>query len=103
MRDDDKPYLCVRNGWAVQITPRNREGWRGLAAWLLALMLLTGLFVGVISSGPGHWAIAAITAIFLIVTAGWTILMIRWMMARSLMVDAEDLARYKRDQRRKGN
>lgn len=96
MRDEEKPYVAVRNGWMVQITPRNAAGWRGLGAWLLALMVMTGGFVAVVSTEPGETVVLAITVLFLLVTVGWCILMIRWMMARSEIVDMKDLEAIKR-------
>ncbi len=96
MREEDKPYICVRNGWMLQITPRNAEGWRGMGAWLLALMVLTGAFVAAVSTEPGDAVVLAITGLFLLVVLGWTILMIRWMMVRSEIVDLKDFEAFKR-------
>ena len=59
MREEEMPYVCVRNGWMVQITPRNAQGWRGLGAWLLALMVMTGGFVAVVSTEPGDAVVLA--------------------------------------------
>lgn len=102
MRDDDKPYICVRNGWMVQITPRNRQGWLGLGAWMLPFLLLTFGFTPLLSGETGEEVIVALAGLFLLVTVGWLVLMIRWMMARSEIVDLKDIEAMKRDRKKGG-
>ena len=102
MRDDNKPYICVRNGWMVQITPRNAQGWRGLGAWLLALMVVTGVFLAVVSTEPSDAVVLAFTGVFVLVVIGWCVLMIRWMMARSEIVDIKDIEALKRERKKPG-
>lgn len=102
MRDEDKPYICVRNGWMVQITPRNRQGWLGLCAWMLPFLLLTGGFASLAESQPDATLMIALVGLFLLVTVGWLILMIRWMMARSEVVDLKDIEAMKRDRKKGG-
>lgn len=99
MRDEDKPYVALRNGWMVQITPRNAAGWRGLGAWLLALMVMTGGFTTLVSTEPGDTVVIALTGLFLLVTVGWCILMIRWMLARAEIVDLKEFQAIKRGQK----
>lgn len=101
MEDDDKPYICIRNGWAMQITPRNRQGWLGLLAWLAVLSLFTAIFVAVVATGLSAPAMIAANVVFLLVCAAWAVVMIRWMMARSIIVSSEDIAQFKREQRRR--
>lgn len=91
MHEDEKPYVAVRSGWMVQITPRNAAGWRGLGVWMLVLALLTLGLVAVVSTEPGDAVVLAVTGLFLLVTVGWCTLMIRWMLARSEIVDLKDI------------
>ncbi|OYX64225.1 MAG: hypothetical protein B7Y88_11680 [Sphingomonadales bacterium 32-64-17] len=100
MRDEDKPYVCIRHGWIVQITPRNGAGWRGLIAWMALLALLTGGYVALAATEPGPDVMLALAGAFLVLVAGWAWAMIRWMKARSEFVDMNDLEAFKRSQRK---
>ncbi len=55
------------------------------------LALLTLGLVAVVSTEPGDAVVLAVTGLFLLVTVGWCILMIRWMLARSEIVDLKDI------------
>jgi len=77
MCDEDKPYVALRNGWMVQITPRNAAGWCGLGAWLLPFLVLAGVFTAVVSRELGDTVQFALTGLFLLVTVGLCIQMIR--------------------------
>ena len=100
MRDEDKPYVCIRHGWIVQITPRNGAGWRGLGLWLLLLALPTVGFVALASAGLADGTMIWITILFHMVVIAWIWAMIRWMMARSEIVDMKDLEAFRRSQRK---
>ena len=102
MRDEDKPYVCIRHGWIVQITPRNAAGWRGLIAWMVLLALLTGGFVALTATEPGPDVMLAVTGAFLVLVTGWAVAMIRWMKARSEIVDMKDLEAFKRARKKSG-
>ena len=100
MRDEDKPYVCIRHGWIVQISPRNGAGWRGLIGWLLLLALPTAGFVALSAAGLAPDIMLALTGAFLVLVAGWAVAMIRWMMARSEIVDMKELEAFKREQKK---
>ncbi len=99
MCDEDKPYVALRNGWMVQITPRNAAGWRGLGAWLLPFLVLAGVFTAVVSRELGDTVLFALTGLFLLVTVGLCIQMIRWMLARAEIVDLKEFQAIKRGQK----
>ena len=99
MCDEDKPYVALRNGWMVQITPRNAAGWRGLGAWLLPFLVLAGVFTAVVSRELGDTVQFALTGLFLLVTVGLCIQMIRWMLARAEIVDLKEFQAIKRGQK----
>lgn len=93
-------YTYHRSRGSIQIVPANRAGWLGLGAWLLALLAGTGLFIWImanIASGP---AMTAATIIFLLASILWSIAMIRWMKARSEIVDLDELLAIKRERDR---
>ena len=98
MRDEDKPFVCYKHGgWSMKIVPRNAAGWRATALWTLGLLPTIGLFTAFLATEPGlAWEIAAV-AILLLATLVWVVAMIRWMKARSEVVDMEDLLRLKRE------
>jgi hypothetical protein len=104
MRDEDKPYVCYRqNKWLFQISPRGAEGWRGLAMWMIPLFAATGVFVAVVAKMEQSGASAAAinltgTLPFLIGTIIWSIAMIRWMLARSEIIDTNEVIKIKREQ-----
>jgi hypothetical protein len=103
MRDEDKPFVCFRQSkWIFQISPRNAEGWRGLGIWLIPFFAGTAVFTGVIAnvdqSGVSATSInLTATLPFLVGTVIWSIAMIRWMLARSELLDANDLMKIKRE------
>jgi len=99
MCDEDKPYVALRNGWMVQITPRNAAGWRGLGAWLLPFLVLAGVFTAVVSRELGDTVLFALTGLFLLVTVGLCTQMIRWMLARAEIVDLKEFQAIKRGQK----
>lgn len=94
MRDQDKPFICYKKGWTVEITPRNAAGWRALGLWLLPLFALTGLFVWILARGErlgldtSDLLLIAILG-FLPAVAVWAITMIRWMVARAEIIEGE--------------
>ena len=104
MRDEDKPFVCYKQGWNMKIVPRNADGWRAFALWLAALGALIGLFIGALALGLGQSGEIAAVVIFLLLTGAWTFAMIRWMLARSEVIDLADLVELKRmrDQERPG-
>lgn len=96
MRDEDKPFVCYRLGWRMKIMPRGGAGWRAFAGWMAILAVLTGLFaLGMATLPPGLGQGAAVIA-YLGVSLIWAIAMIRWMLARSEIVDLKEMLELKR-------
>ncbi len=103
MRDEDKPFVCYKQGWNMKITPRNAEGWRLLAIWMMPFFATTGLFVWFSSTAEKNgWSEASILWIailgFLPAVLIWSIVMIRWMKERSEIIDVNGLIEIKRQQ-----
>lgn len=103
MRDEDKPFICYKQGWNIKITPRSAEGWRLFAMWMVPFFAATGLFVAISMQAEKHgWSDNSILLIallgFLPTTLIWVIAMIRWMLARSEIIDVNGLVEIKREQ-----
>jgi hypothetical protein len=103
MAGEDKPFVCIKRGWAMQIIPRNAAGWRALAAWMLALAPIAGLYIWALSDDPGTEDVVVATVLYSVVMAIWAIAMIRWTKARSEVIDLNELIAWKkeRDEARK--
>lgn len=102
MTDPKKPFIAFRNGWGLQITPQTADGWRAFGWWMGGLLLGTGLFIAAVASLASSRAVLFLTACFTIATLAWAWAMIRWMLARSEVVETDDLAAFKREQARRG-
>lgn len=103
MRDEDKPFVCYKQGWNIKIMPRNGEGWRALGLWMLALMSPSALLVPLaikLDDTPREWIVIWALIPFLLIMGAIGIAMVRWMMARSEIVNIEDLLAIKREQDR---
>jgi hypothetical protein len=106
MRDEDKPFVCYRqNKWIFQITPRSAKGWRGFGMWLVPYLAATGMVVAIVAvmdkKGASATAINLIVTVpFLIGTVMWSVFMIRWMLARSEIIDTNEVMKIKREQDR---
>lgn len=105
MRDEDKPFVCYKQGWNIKITPRNAEGWRLFAIWMVPFFTAIGVFVWISVVAEKHgWRESSILLIallgFLPAILIWVVTMIRWMKARSEIVDFEELLQIKREQDR---
>lgn len=100
MRDEDKPFICYQQGWNIKIMPRNATGWRALGLWMLALMLpsiaLIPIAIRLDDTPQEHLVIWAIVPL-LAITAITSVAMIRWMKARSEIVDMDELMAIKRE------
>jgi hypothetical protein len=103
VRDEDKPFIYYKSGSGVKISPRNAAGWRAFAVWMIAFFGATGVFVWTtaVAENAG-WSDSKIllflTLPFLLVTALWAFAMIRYMKARSEIVDMDSLIQLKREQ-----
>jgi len=102
MREQDKPFICVKHGgWSMKIKPRNGEGWRAMGMWVLSLILLSGGFPMLVARYANNDAfIGWATAGFLVVVGIWAVTMVRWMLARSEVIDVNEMLKLKRDQER---
>lgn len=102
MRDEDKPFIVYQSGpWNFKIVPRGSAGWRLFGVWMALSLAMTGLFVWFAVSypeGPMHFAGLAAYLLALLV---WMIGSIRWMKARSEVVDVQALLQQKRENKRK--
>lgn len=97
MREADKPFVCYRQGWAMKIVPRNAAGWRAFGLWMASLLPLIGLFVAGMALEPGPRTQIGIVAVFLAASGLWAFAMIRWMLARSEIVQIDELLQLKRE------
>lgn len=99
MSKRDMPFVAYRQGrWSLKIMPRNAAGWRTLIVWMLALAPITGLFLWFASGEPEGVPLWTGLAAYLVAMMVWGLGMMRWMLARSEIVDLEDLLAFKRAQ-----
>ena len=103
MRAEEQPFVCYKLGWSIKIVPRGAAGWRALGIWLAALAALIGLFVATLATEPGKAGEIAAVVIFLALTTVWAVAMIRWMLARSEVIDLADLVELKRKRDRESS
>ena len=100
MEDKDKPFICYQSGWSLKIVPRGAAGWWSVAAWMLALAPICGLFIWAMSRDPSRGQQIALVAAYLAALALWSVAMIRWMRARSEVIDVAELLALKRERDR---
>jgi len=103
MSQSEKPFLYYKAGSSVKISPRNAAGWRAFAVWMLALFCGSAVFVWAsILAEEAGWddgeIILYLTLPFLVFTAFWVFAMLRYMKARSEIVDVDSLLQLKREQ-----
>lgn len=99
MRDEDKPFVCYRSGWwYMKIVPRGVAGWKAMALWLLAMVPAIALFAMVMKREPSTGAAIAAILVYALFMILWGVAMIRWMLARSEIVDMRELMAIKRRQ-----
>lgn len=89
----------------MKISPRSAKGWRGLGMWLASYLAATGMVVAIVATmdkkGVSATAINLfVTVPFLIGTVVWSVFMIRWMLARSEIIDTNEVMKIKREQDR---
>jgi hypothetical protein len=106
MRDEDKPFICYQQSkYLFQITPRNAAGWRAFGLWMLPFLAATGLFVA-ITMQMDQRGVSDSTVFFTMVlpfiaaTGVWCIAMIKWMKARSQIIDVNAVAKLQAEQER---
>ena len=104
MRDEDKPFLTTKNGWSMQIVPRNAAGWRAFALWLVLAGLITGAYLLIMEGGldtQNGGDMALVTVAFVIAMTIWAVAMSRWMYSRSEVIDVRKVVDERRRQSRK--
>lgn len=102
MRDEDKPFVLYRRGPGnFNIVPRGRKGWALMGLWLALLLPLVVAFGIYAEAHEGQPEFFIALAVFLAAMLVWTIAMIRWMKARSEVVDVGRMLDLKRQQERK--
>jgi hypothetical protein len=97
MTEDEKMFTCVKSGMNIKINPRNASGWRALGLWMAAFLAVLGLFLLGMDRTTSAAMHGGMTVLFVLATAIWAIAMIRWMMARSEMIDVKELLAIKRE------
>jgi hypothetical protein len=97
MRDEDKPFIWLKSSGGFRISPRNAEGWKWMMVWTLALVPICGLFGWILSFEPRPALVALCVGLFVLTMIGWSVAMIRWMMARSEVIDINELLKLKRE------
>ena len=97
MAEDDKMFTCIKSAMNIRITPRNAAGWRALGLWMAGFFAMLAIFLVSIERVRAGAARGGLTALFLLATAIWVVTMIRWMMARSEMIDVKELLELKRE------
>lgn len=101
MIEEDKPFVCYRGKWSFNIVPRGGEGWRLLGLWLVPLFLLTGVHIALVANDPDNEAFVGwVSLAFVLFVVAWAVAMIRWMLARSEVINVDDLMAMKRQQDR---
>jgi hypothetical protein len=97
MAETDKPFICYKKGWNIQIVPRNRAGWIALGWWMLSLLPPTGGFMWLMADEPTGAKAIAYTVGFTLMMLAWGIGMIVWTKNRSEVVDLDELLKLKRE------
>ena len=71
-----------------------------MGIWVLSFMLMLGGFTAIVASDPENSTFVGwLTAGFLIVAGIWSVVMIRWMMAHSEIIDLDEMRKLKRNQK----
>lgn len=96
MRDEDKPFVCYKQGWSIKIVPRGAAGWRAFGLWMAVLTILLAAFLFAMARLDDTRAQIAAIVSFVIATLIWAVAMIRWMKARSEVIDLAELLDLKR-------
>lgn len=102
MTNQEKLFVCVKSGWAMNFSPTGLAGWKALGWWTISLLPIIGVFVSIIATGPSPTIEAVLVIAFLAALGLWTWAMIRWMLPRSDVIEAKDIKAYKEDIARRG-
>lgn len=102
MRDSDKPFVMYRRGpWNFTITPRGTAGWLQFGAWMAVFVVMTAAFAIYGESVEGQPEFRVALALYLAAVLVWSLASIRWMKARSEVVDVQEILRLKRGNEQK--
>lgn len=96
MPTQEKLFVCVKHGWAMSFTPISWPGWKALGWWTLSLLPIIGVFMAIIANGPSPAVEAVLVVAFLASLGLWSWAMIRWMLPRSDVIDANEVLELKR-------
>lgn len=97
MTEQDKPFVCYKNGWNLKILPRGLAGWRALLLWLLVLAVLSTPFVWLMARQPSNAQLTAYVMGYVLLTVGWSLAMLRWAYLNSEVIDMNELLKLKRE------
>ena len=101
MSEEDKPFIYYKTGrWSFKIAPRNAAGLRASIFWVLALAPIAGLFIWAINRAQTDVVRALYIGLYIAAMLLWSMAMLRWMKARSEIVDFNELLQIKREQDR---
>lgn len=102
MREQDKPFVMYRRGpWNFTIMPRGKAGWTQFGAWMAVFAVPTiafAIYAERVEGRPEFWVALAL---YLAATLVWSLVSIRWMMARAEVIDVEKLLRQQRETERR--
>ncbi len=97
MAEPEKPFICYKSGWSIQISPQTAAGWWMFAGWMSLTLPLGGLLFLFMGKDPTTARTVAGVMGFTLAMLGWAWGMIRWMMARSEVIDLRELQKLKRE------
>jgi hypothetical protein len=98
VRDEDKPFICYRQGrWGMKIVPRNAAGWRAVIIWVFALMVISVPFVFAMGKQPTGILSLVSLLLYAVAISIWSFALVRWTKQRSEIVDLDELLKIKRE------
>lgn len=98
MREQDKPFVMYRRGpWNFTIMPRGKAGWTQFGVWMAVFAVPTVVFAVYNERLEGRPEFWGAVALYLTAVLVWSLAGIRWMRARSEVVDIEKLLRQQRE------
>jgi hypothetical protein len=98
MQDKEKLFVCYRTGrWGMRIVPHGAGGLLATLGWMIALAPIVVLFIWALNNASSNGLIALTIGLYILALLGWVFAMVRWMKARSEIVDMEELLDLKRE------
>ena len=97
MTTPEKHFTYYKSGLKISITPRTVYGWFTLGLWMVALGPIIWGFAMLMEQTPTSGQTAVYVVGLLGATIVWTVAMVRWMKARSEVVDIDELLEIKRE------